>query len=413
MSTQVQYRRGTATENNAFTGALAEITVDTTNWTLRVHDGVSAGGGGNIATVAYVTAQLAALSANAITFGTSNVQIPSSGSNVRVNVGGTSNVAVFATTGVAVTGTISATSTITGSQFNGSGAGLTAIPAANVTGTLSVNTTGYAATVSTAAQPNITSVGTLSSLAVTGNTTSGNFVGTLNGSGANVSSLNADNLASGTVPSARLSGTYTITVSGSATTAGTVTTAAQPNITSVGTLSSLTVGGALSSGAHTITGSPTTAIVNGGTNGVGNIGASGAGFNTVFAKATSAQYADLAEYYASDRNYEPGTVVVFGGSEEVTQSEQDADNAVAGVVSTNPAYIMNAGIQATYSVPVALTGRVPCRVIGPVKKGNMMVSAANGYAQACATPQIGTVIGKALENFDGDRGVIEVVVGRM
>ena len=106
MATQVQYRRGSATENNAFTGALAEITVDTTNWTLRVHDGATPGGGGNIATVAYVTAQIAALSANSISFGTSNVQIPSSGGNVRVNVGGTSNVAVFSTSGVAITGNI-------------------------------------------------------------------------------------------------------------------------------------------------------------------------------------------------------------------------------------------------------------------------------------------------------------------
>jgi hypothetical protein len=180
MSTQVQYRRGTATENNAFTGALAEITVDTTNWTLRVHDGATAGGGGNIATVSYVTAQLAALSANAITFGTSNVQIPESNGNVRVNVGGTSNVAVFSTAGVAITG----------------------------------------------------------------------------------------------------------------------------NITS------------------------------GSANATANIGSATTYFNTVHAKATSAQYADVAEYYASDATYEPGTVVVFGGSNEITISTQNGDDRVAGVVST-------------------------------------------------------------------------------
>ena len=74
---------------------------------------------------------------------------------------------------------------------------------------------------------------------------------------------------------------------------------------------------------------------------------------------------------------------------------------------------MNAGIQAKHSVEVALTGRVPTKVIGPVRKGNMMVSAGNGYAQACATPNIGTVIGKAIENFDGSQGIIEIVVGRM
>lgn len=154
-------------------------------------------------------------------------------------------------------------------------------------------------------------------------------------------------------------------------------------------------------------------IVNAGANGAGNIGTVGGYFNTVFAKATSAQYADVAEWYSSDQYYEPGTVVVFDGLAEVTIANEVGDNKVAGVVSTNPAYIMNAGIQAEYAVPVALTGRVPTRVIGPVKKGNMMVSAGNGYAQACSTPSIGTVIGKAIENFDGDVGIIEVVVGRM
>lgn len=150
-----------------------------------------------------------------------------------------------------------------------------------------------------------------------------------------------------------------------------------------------------------------------GANGVANIGAVGAYFNTVHAKATSAQYADVAEYYASDANYEPGTVVSFGGESEVTICYKIGDNAVAGVVSTNPAYIMNAGIESNYSVPVALTGRVPTKVLGPVSKGNMMISAGNGYARACATPTIGTVIGKSIENFNGTEGMIEIVVGRV
>jgi hypothetical protein len=106
-------------------------------------------------------------------------------------------------------------------------------------------------------------------------------------------------------------------------------------------------------------------------------------------------------------------VVVFGGSNEITISTQNGDDRVAGVVSTNPAYIMNAGLQCEHAVAVALSGRVPTRVIGPVTKGNMMISAGNGYAQACATPAVGTVIGKSLENFSGTTGVIEVVVGRM
>ena len=121
------------------------------------------------------------------------------------------------------------------------------IAAANVVGTVASATT--AGTVTTAAQPNITSVGTLSSVTVTGNVSAGNVDGTtgafttVTGAGSGITSLNADELSSGTVPSGRLSGTYTIDISGSATTAGTVTTAAQPNITSVGTLTSVTVSG--------------------------------------------------------------------------------------------------------------------------------------------------------------------------
>jgi hypothetical protein len=133
----------------------------------------------------------------------------------------------------------------------------------------------------------------------------------------------------------------------------------------------------------------------------------------VFAKATSAQYADLAEAYTADAEYAPGTVLVFGGTAEVTVAAQASDTRIAGVVSTNPAHVMNAGLDAPNVVIIALTGRVPTKVTGTVRKGDMMVAAGNGVAQACATPTIGSVIGKALENFDGESGVIEVVVGRL
>ena len=155
-----------------------------------------------------------------------------------------------------------------------------------------------------------------------------------------------------------------------------------------------------------------TAIVNGGTSGTGNIGATGATFNTVFAKATTAQYADLAENYSGDAVYEPGTVVHFGGSQEVTLCDEDMCRRVAGVVSTNPAYLMNSHLQGI-ATPVALQGRVPCKVRGTVRLGDMMVSAGNGFARAEADPTLGSVIGKALADFDGIEGVIEVVVGRV
>ena len=121
----------------------------------------------------------------------------------------------------------------------------------------------------------------------------------------------------------------------------------------------------------------------------------------------------MAEFYSADAEYGPGTVVSFGGDQEVTLTVTDADPCIAGVVSTNPSYIMNAGIFCEFPTQVALTGRVPCRVVGAVTKGAMMVSAGNGAARAEISPAMGTVIGKALEAFDGENGTIEIVVGRL
>lgn len=127
-----------------------------------------------------------------------------------------------------------------------------------------------------------------------------------------------------------------------------------------------------------------------------------------------ATYADLAEYYCADSNYAPGTVLDFGGEYEVTIAGIES-NKIAGVVSSEPAYIMNSMLECKENaVPIALQGRVPCKVTGKVNKGDMMISAGNGYAKASIVePKMGTVIGKALADFDGEEGVIEVVVGRL
>ena len=132
---------------------------------------------------------------------------------------------------------------------------------------------------------------------------------------------------------------------------------------------------------------------------------------TITGTATAAQYADLAEKYTADADIEPGTVVCFGGEAEVTTCNHDMDRKVAGIVSTNPAHLMNAELEG--GVAVALTGRVPCKVIGPVSKGDMMVSAGNGMARAEENPAMGSVIGKALGNNEDGEGIIEVVVGRL
>jgi hypothetical protein len=131
--------------------------------------------------------------------------------------------------------------------------------------------------------------------------------------------------------------------------------------------------------------------------------------------ASKANYADLAEKYVGDVAYEAGTVVVFGGDEEITACTTKGDRKVAGVVSTDPAYLMNNALEGDTVLPLALTGRVPCKVIGRVEKGDMLVtSGVAGYAIVDNDPKLGTVIGKAVgTKDDDDRGIVEVVVGRM
>jgi len=164
-------------------------------------------------------------------------------------------------------------------------------------------------------------------------------------------------------------------------------------------------------------GAAATAIVNGAGNAVGNIGSSGTYFNRLFAQATTALYADLAEVYKSDAEYPPGTVLVFGGSQEVTISTVGHDARIAGVVSTNPAHVMNSGLVSEYTVDVGLIGRVPCQVIGPVAAGDRVVSSNRaGVAERLDMQhyQPGVIIGKAVESYNGTGvGTIEIVVGRL
>jgi hypothetical protein len=132
------------------------------------------------------------------------------------------------------------------------------------------------------------------------------------------------------------------------------------------------------------------------------------------ASRLQATYADLAEYYEGDQEYEEGTVLVFGGDKEVTVTTQMNDTRSAGVVSANPAYVMN-GEQTGIKVCIALAGRVPVKVIGRVKKGDMLTTSATaGYAVRANDPKLGAVIGKALEDKDyGEAGMIQVAVGRV
>jgi len=173
----------------------------------------------------------------------------------------------------------------------------------------------------------------------------------------------------------------------------------------------LSGGGA--SGSVTITSNATSA--NTGSTIVARDGSGNFSAGVITGTSTAARYADLAEKYTSDADYESGTVLVFGGEEEVTICSNKYDKRIAGIVSTDPAYLMNSEGQ---GATVALLGRVPCKVIGEIRKGDLMVASDTpGHAQAWrdeSNPYIGSVIGKALENKTGaGADVIEVVVGRI
>ena len=287
--------------------------------------------------------------------------------------------AVFATTGEYISGLLS----VTGNVIAGN------VSATNHTGT---------------------------NISVTGTATAASTVGgVITGSSASVSGgVTAASVAGGVITGTSTSVTGTQTA---ASTVGGVITGTSVSVTGTVTSASV-VGGVMSGTSLSVTTGTITSgnIVNGNGNGVGNIGSSSVYFNTVFAKATSAQYADLAEIYCADSEYTPGTVLEFGGDNEVTTTTQSHSTQVAGIVSTNPSYLMNSTMECTNAVEVALVGRVPCHVVGNIAKGDRLVSSTiPGIATRLDIEQYqpGCIIGKALEAYNSETiGTIEVAVGR-
>jgi hypothetical protein len=414
MSTQIQYRRGSSSQTASFAGALGEITVDTTNKVVVVHDGATLGGFSGVGTTATQTLTNKTLSgavltgsltanggtgssgqflsstgsgvawatvdATSIASGTSSVTVVASGGNIRANVGGVTNTTFTATeanvsANLAVTGQVglgaaptSAAVTIGGNEtatsWTTSGIGLR-INAATYTDS-GTPAAGTAATnhINAIAQP---------TLAATNGSVTTTNAGTLYVAGAPVAGTNMT-----------ITNSYALFVNGG----------------------NSWFGGNLVMGAD---------IRNGQSNGVGNIGTSSTYFNTVFAKATSAQYADVAERYEADAEYPVGTVLVIGGVKEVTQSTDACQTSIAGTVSENPGVLMNRGLEVENAVNVALIGRVPCRVIGKISKGDLLASSdVPGVACKMENYAPGCVIGKALENYsDDEEGTIEIMVGRL
>jgi hypothetical protein len=310
------------------------------------------------------------------------------------------------------------TGTLTATLYAGSGANLTNIAGANVTGQVS-----FAATANAVAGSNVTGAVAFATTAnaVAGANVSGavSFATTANAvAGANVSGAVSFATTANAVAAANVSGTVA-NANNSAFLGG---TAAASYLLVTGTGSSLT---ALTGANVTGTVANATTVIGATQNNITTLGALttlSTGANTTLGTITGnwvlsagsklqSTYADLAEYYEADVSYEPGTVMEFGGEKEITLAT-DGTRRVAGVVTTNPAYVMNAMCPGI-AVAVALQGRTSVKVRGTIHKGDMLISAGDGFARPDHNPLMGTVIGKALENFEGVEGVIEVAVGRL
>jgi len=323
--------------------------------------------------------------------GTTLIDIQSASGNANITIGGTANVAVFATTGAFITGVTSVSGNVTGGNVLTAGlisATSTITSAANITG----------GNILTAGLLSLGGSSQAASYSASGNITGGNVL-----TGGLVS-------ATGTITgSSHLGAVVSVTAN---ITGGNLLTAGLLSLGGSSQAASYSASGNITGGNLTVsTGTVTVGnIVNANGNGVGNIGSTSLYFNTIFGKATTAQYADLAENYLGDAVYTSGTVLDFDGTQEVTLSTRDSSKRVAGVVSTSPAHLMNSTLDGAHVTAVALAGRVPTQVTGTIAKGDLMVSAGNGRARAETNPAVGTVIGKALENFDGGEGTIEIVI---
>jgi len=326
----------------------------------------------------------------------------------------------------ATTGKVTATSLVT-ANAQVTGGSISGTPISGSSGSFTSGT--FSTTLG------VTGATTLSSLSAT----SGTFSTTLGVTGATTlsSTLGVTGVITSTAgisggPATHTTGTFssTLGVTGATTIAGlsatTGTFSSTLGVTGATTLAGLSATtGTFSStlgvtGATTLAGLTATSITipsitKNGTNNSGDIGQSNNVFATIYATAfvgvsTTAKYADLAENYQADKSYSSGTVLMFGGAQEVTLATEDT-TAVAGIVSTNPAHLMNGALAGANVVAVALIGRVPCNVIGPVKKGDLMISAGFGFAKSSINPTVGQVIGKALSDFTGAKGQIEIVIG--
>ena len=371
---------------------------------ISVTDTMVAGGtvtGGNLHTTGQITDGTMTIQTGSLT-SVGNIAA------ANVNLSGLASVTGNITGGnINTAGAVVATGNVTGGNINTPSG---KVIAADVESSIVIVSTLANITAATASTSTTTgSLKTAGGLGVVGNAHVG---GTINGTLNNALTMATSGTGLSGSASYNNSGAATFTVTSNATNSNTGSTIVARDAS--GNFSAGTITATLSGQASTIASQANSATITAASTNTANQivlrdGSGNFAAGTVTALATSAQYADIAEMYSSDHPHEPGTVLEFGGEAEVKRSSQDASPRVAGVVSTKPAHLMN---NKQGGVAVALVGRVPTHVVGPVRKGDMMVSTADGRARAEANPAMGTVIGKALEDFDDAQGTIEVVVGR-
>jgi hypothetical protein len=401
MPTVLQFRRGTTTQNNAFTGSAGEVSIDTDLDTIRVHDGSTAGGFTLTQNAATQTLTNKTLTSPVLTTPTvaTSITINAAG-ELRFGDSDTSNYVGFKSPGTVGSNVIWTLPSADGSSgqalvTDASGNLSFAAAGATISADTSTNTNFllYFASTTTGALTAVKQDSGLIYNPSTGSLSSAVFIGALTG--------NADTCTTASA------------VAANSVALGTDTTG---NYVATGAVSGTGLSGSSSSegGTFTVTSNATSA--NTASTIIARDGSGNFTANVATLTATAARYADLAERYTADADYEPGTVVELGGEQEVTQTTRPISVAIAGIVSTDPAYLMNADL--TDGISVALIGRVPCKVIGIIHKGDILVSSLTpGHAEAhrdIHSPPAGSVIGKAIESKSNDgSGVIEVLVGRL
>ena len=395
MPSVLQFRRGTTSQNNSFTGAVGEISVDTDINTLRVHDGSTVGGSVLVSVTGTQTLTNKTLTSPTITGVSPTITLGGdlSGSLTLTNLGGGTLTATLTKDP-----TITLTGDVTGS------ATMTNLDNVSIATTIAANSVALG----TDTTGNYVAAGATSGNGISGSVSSegGTFTVTSNATNANTGSTIVFRDASGNFSA----GTITATLSGNASTATTATTATNvtttDNTAENATMYIAFVDG--TSGAQGIEVDSTGLTYNPSTNTLTTTNFAG--------QATTAKYADLAENYLADQAYPVGTILQIGGVAEVTVAIEK-NYGVVGTVSENPGYLMNSELVGEHVTPVAYIGRVPCRVKGIVRRGELLVvSDTPGVAMVRHSRDIlpGQLVGKALQEYTNDgEGVIEILVGRL